>query len=1172
MKYNYLPHTTAGKSLISKALLSIGLLLATFFKKAIYPLVRCNTHLPACQTGPADRRLQHPLRWWQFCWHGRITPSLAMFFLSLLVVSNPGVCAEADDKAGGANPINLDQEVSGIFGKNNSTDFYTFELPADGNVTITLKHGVVGSKYHISGHLYHENDLGNDLHGFQLDDTRQSISVQEGLPAGIYYLKFVRFSAPTYSDEPYQFTVAFEVSDFYEKSPNGKAETATPMILNQEYAANLHDSSDKDFYKITLPSAGNVTITLNSPEGNGQWAIYLYQSGNLSSSLHDLILGQEVHSASIQEGLAAGDYYLEVLSRAGLWDSGQYHLTVTFEASDFYEKSPNDKTDTATPMVFLDKPYTGNLSSDSDKDFYKFTLSTAGNVTFTLAQDNPSPLKSGDWKATVYPDGNFSDPGLLFFSLRGEVESNSVTKELVAGDYYLKISRPDYFYSSDQYHITVSTSNVGDESTVGDIPITGDTGNTEGSATPLEETAELTAKQAEEAKARNLGIDVDNISYQLYLVKEGTAVLPISEEIPVSYNYDINVGRVFLQRCVHGEKYSLRWRIVNPSPLLDTTLIITRGLKLTTFESSGYTEKTVQPEGSFQPEGLGVFSTAVARSSSETLAEITCQHQDWAQISYNDLDVLLTSSSDEKYLSSAFSVYLSKIGKNNNITSGTIVFIPETSIQDILKRDVKFSSEFSPSNAVLAATLSELAYYNEDVVKPILEAAGFTDVVFYELKGGWSLSDFQVYIATKKYTNQQVPIIYVIIRGTTLDLGAATTSSLKDVLTDVDAIGYDSASINLFLLGYDSVHGLNNPYADGFYDYADFAYNALKTYPQKDGDFGQPIINVYNGKAKLFIVGHSLGGATANILTTLLGQYIDTDNMMTYTIGAPRSIGIGWLGMDLTTIINNSDFNIFTIRHHDDLVPTIPTNTYFGYGHVGNLIGLYQKNASITVNQYQTDADVGYLIIEALSGFGPHSSDVYVNSLLHVEKTSLGGELEKTASEKDIFDRGLCGKISPLTGIPRNCYIHATLIGTPTRYIDGVAKNSIFLGKVNKFRNEGKPYEVYQALSFDNNISGLVIERTEPGKAPTSFMFDTATELLSLLPFDEIVKRCRVYANGDLTCFNPTMQGSPMGINLYFKLDSESPVPGHRLWKQEPSTSEFHFINPREYHIVDWNW
>jgi hypothetical protein len=150
---------------------------------------------------------------------------------------------------------------------------------------------------------------------------------------------------------------------------------------------------------------------------------------------------------------------------------------VTFEASDFYEKSPNDKTDTATPIAFLDKPYTGNLSSDSDKDFYKFTLSTAGNVTFTLAQDNPSPLKSGDWKATVYQDGNFSDPGLLFFSLKGEVESNSVTKELVAGDYYLKISRPDYFYSSDQYHITVSTGTATeavDESSAEETSVTTD--------------------------------------------------------------------------------------------------------------------------------------------------------------------------------------------------------------------------------------------------------------------------------------------------------------------------------------------------------------------------------------------------------------------------------------------------------------------------------------------------------------------------------------------------------------------------------------------------------------------------------------------------------------------------------------------------------------------------
>ncbi len=488
MKYKYLPHKTTSKPLIPKAMLSIGLLLATFFKKAIYPLVRCNTHLPAYQTGPADRQLQHPLRRWQFCWHGRVAPLLAMLFPFLLMVSNHGICAEADDSAGGAYLVNLDQEVSGVFEKNDNTDYYTFTLHTAGNVTVTLKHDNASSKYELVGYIYQVGDLKNDLHELRLQNTSQSTYVQEGLPAGTYYFKINKTG--TGADlEQYQLMVNFEASDFYEKSPNDKEENATPMGLNQEYTGNLHNSSDKDFYKITLPSDGNVTVTLNSP--GGKMVIHLYLSGNTSTSLHDLQMDQDVHFASIQEGLAAGDYYLKVLSLGGLWDSGQYHLTVAFEASDFYEKSPNNNVETATPIVSLNQPYTGNLSSSDDRDFHKFTLSTMENITLVLAQDNPRTSNVEYWEVTLYQGGDFSN-GLLSFSLKGELQSNhSATKELMAGDYYLEVSLPNSsFYNRDQYHITVSTgtvSNVGDESTVGDIPITGDTGNTEGSATPLEE-------------------------------------------------------------------------------------------------------------------------------------------------------------------------------------------------------------------------------------------------------------------------------------------------------------------------------------------------------------------------------------------------------------------------------------------------------------------------------------------------------------------------------------------------------------------------------------------------------------------------------------------------------------------------------------------------------------
>jgi len=380
------------------------------------------------------------------------------WLVTFLMLFSSMAYADADDDPSGANPINLGQEYTGNLSSSSDTDYYKFQLPNDGNVAVTLRHQDSGISTSTStywrGYLYVEGDLSNALHIVYLKGTPNTATIQEGLPAGTYYLKIIDYS---YSPAQYHLKVDFEASDYYEKSPNHTPTTATTISLNHEYTGNLSSSSDTDYYKFQLPNDGNVAVTLRhqdsgiSTSTSTYWRGYLYVEGDLSNALHIVYLKGTPNTATIQEGLPAGTYYLKIIDYS--YSPAQYHLKVDFEASDYYEKSPNHTPTTAT-TISLNHEYTGNLSSSSDTDYYKFQLPNDGNVAVTLRHQDSgiSTSTSTYWRGYLYVEGDLSN-ALHIVYLKGTPNTATIQEGLPAGTYYLKII--DYSYSPAQYHLKV---------------------------------------------------------------------------------------------------------------------------------------------------------------------------------------------------------------------------------------------------------------------------------------------------------------------------------------------------------------------------------------------------------------------------------------------------------------------------------------------------------------------------------------------------------------------------------------------------------------------------------------------------------------------------------------------------------------------------------------------
>ena len=117
------------------------------------------------------------------------------------------------------------------------------------------------------------------------------------------------------------------------------------------------------------------------------------------------------------------------------------------------EQEPNDTIVTANP-VSLNTAVTGNLYKTSDKDWFEFTLPSAGMVQLSFGHEYVD-LDSDCWRTYLYTAENKE---IVYFQWKGNatVTEQSGQIGLEAGTYYVCVTKtPAYRYDVD-YHLTVN--------------------------------------------------------------------------------------------------------------------------------------------------------------------------------------------------------------------------------------------------------------------------------------------------------------------------------------------------------------------------------------------------------------------------------------------------------------------------------------------------------------------------------------------------------------------------------------------------------------------------------------------------------------------------------------------------------------------------------------------
>lgn len=232
-----------------------------------------------------------------------------------------------------------------------------------------------------------------------------------------------------------------------QNEPNETMSTATDVNTNTNINGQISSSSDKDYYKFTVSSTGDLSLVLSNLPKNYDLKLY-----NVSGTL----LGQSIHTGTTPDtitktNLSAGTYYALVCGVSGANNNSCYTLKIsTFSGqtcSNNYE--PNESKSSAYTLP-LNTDITGQIAASSDKDYYKFVLTSAQNIELKL---NNLPA---NYNLKLYS----SSGSLLGSSLNTGTNPETITKTgLNAGTYIAYIYSPYGYYSNSQcYSFRVSTS------------------------------------------------------------------------------------------------------------------------------------------------------------------------------------------------------------------------------------------------------------------------------------------------------------------------------------------------------------------------------------------------------------------------------------------------------------------------------------------------------------------------------------------------------------------------------------------------------------------------------------------------------------------------------------------------------------------------------------------
>lgn len=377
--------------------------------------------------------------------------------------------SEPNDDFSTATLISGNNIIYGSFSDNDDIDCYYFSTTEKISFTLKLFHEFNDSDYDFCTiSIYNSGDFENPI----LEETSSEKSTEFTtsllrVPKGSYYIKI---SPHSYNKSPikeYNFSISVSNEDSsFESEPNNsinEAKSNNSIPLNNEVTGNIQTDTDVDYYYLTVTNSGKLSISFSHNKMDNDrelWNIELLSESQDEAVTTFTVKGNETNKNSdtinISPQKNSEIYYLKVYPNYN-YSSDDYKICINFSSfadtsiksngSYSYDKEPNNQIENSTP-ISLNTNIEGNIQSESDVDYYRFSVGNDGTFNIQFVHDfNDSERTS--WKISLLSEK--STENLLEFEIAGnESDKKSDNIRIPPGIYYLKIE-PTYNYRNDSY-------------------------------------------------------------------------------------------------------------------------------------------------------------------------------------------------------------------------------------------------------------------------------------------------------------------------------------------------------------------------------------------------------------------------------------------------------------------------------------------------------------------------------------------------------------------------------------------------------------------------------------------------------------------------------------------------------------------------------------------------
>ena len=288
---------------------------------------------------------------------------------------------QAGNTMGTATQIYFDRTYNGSITSSNTADWYKITLPSSGRITIAA----TGYMRYIAYKLYQNSNqvLWSKNATWRSETNTSQVNEEIDLTSGTYYF----YVGDWGSTGNYSFRLSFaSAGESFKETGSGSNNlltTANGISLGTTYKGQLAENDKKDFYIFTLPSSGRLKIDATSYMRFICYKLYDSEQDNIWSKNVTWKTETNTGIVNLTLDLTAGTYYFYV----GDWGStGNYSFNLSFtSAGESFAESgtgTNNLLQNAN-AISLGKRYYGQVALNDEKDFYRFSVSNACELTLS---------------------------------------------------------------------------------------------------------------------------------------------------------------------------------------------------------------------------------------------------------------------------------------------------------------------------------------------------------------------------------------------------------------------------------------------------------------------------------------------------------------------------------------------------------------------------------------------------------------------------------------------------------------------------------------------------------------------------------------------------------------------------------------------------------------------